>query len=177
MDFVANIDSRIYLFINHLPHTPVSDAIALVLSGCGNAWIFWALFFFLMLLWIWKKQYWFPLLFGTTIGITYVFSEVFLKNIIRRMRPSMVLDAVMVHMSPLDYSFPSTHAAVAFAVAVLLSEKRPNMRVLFFTLAVLVSFSRIYIGAHYPLDVVAGCLLGYGIGRLGILYGRKYVRH
>jgi undecaprenyl-diphosphatase len=59
-----------------------------------------------------------------------------------------------------SWSFPSGHAATAFACATVLSVFAPRWRVPFFLLATLIALSRVYNGVHYPTDVVAGALLG-----------------
>lgn len=65
-----------------------------------------------------------------------------------------------------DPSFPSAHAACAFMMATLLAYWFPRYRIPFFLIAALIGWSRIYLGMHYPTDVVAGGLIGYGITRL-----------
>ncbi len=63
-------------------------------------------------------------------------------------------------------SFPSGHTALAFTIAVMLSDWRPELKNYLYSLAVLIGFSRIYLGAHFLVDVLAGALLGYLIGRV-----------
>jgi undecaprenyl-diphosphatase len=58
------------------------------------------------------------------------------------------------------HSFPSGHSATAFAGATMLAYFAPRARVPLYALAVLIAFSRLYVGEHYPLDVVAGAALG-----------------
>ena len=57
-------------------------------------------------------------------------------------------------------SFPSAHAATSFAAAVLLTSLFPRRWPVFFGLAVAMAYSRVYVGVHYPGDVLAGALLG-----------------
>jgi undecaprenyl-diphosphatase len=64
-------------------------------------------------------------------------------------------------------SFPSGHAATSFACAVVLAGAAPRLRWPLFVLAALVAWSRVYVGVHYPLDVVAGAALGLAVG-LGV---------
>ena len=65
--------------------------------------------------------------------------------------------------APSTYSFPSGHATVSFACATVLAFAVPRLRVPLFALAALISFSRVYVGVHYPFDVLAGAALGVGI--------------
>lgn len=65
---------------------------------------------------------------------------------------------------PETSSFPSGHATVAFACATVLALAVPRLRWPLFALAAVIAFSRVYVGVHYPLDVVAGAALGVLIG-------------
>lgn len=79
---------------------------------------------------------------------------------------------VLVHRST-DYSFPSDHAVMAGAVAmgVLLAHRR--LGVLAWALALLMAFARVYVGAHYPIDVLAGLIFGATVTALGYLLLRR----
>jgi undecaprenyl-diphosphatase len=83
-----------------------------------------------------------------------------LKVWIERGRP--VLPALMER--PESYAFPSGHTSSSFACATVLAAYAPKWRIQLFVLAALVGWSRIYVGAHYPLDVAAGALLGLVLG-------------
>jgi undecaprenyl-diphosphatase len=73
---------------------------------------------------------------------------------------------------PRSLSFPSGHTASAFGSAVAISRMWPQGRVLWWTLAVLMGYSRIYVGHHYPLDVVGGAIVG-GLIAWWVLGGRQ----
>ena len=68
--------------------------------------------------------------------------------------------------APHDASFPSGHAATSFAAATILTATVPRFWSLWFLLAIAIAFSRVYVGVHYPLDVVAGAALGAVIALL-----------
>jgi membrane-associated phospholipid phosphatase len=75
----------------------------------------------------------------------------------------------------LDLSFPSGHAASAFAGATLLAGLAPRFAAPLFALAVAMAWSRVYVGVHYPLDVLAGAILGAAVG-LGLLFAARALR-
>jgi undecaprenyl-diphosphatase len=83
-----------------------------------------------------------------------------LKTAIPRARPH-VRHLIPV---PTSHSFPSGHSATSFACAIVLCALAPRFRVLFVALAVAIAYSRLYNGVHYPLDVVAGAVLGILVG-------------
>ena len=61
---------------------------------------------------------------------------------------------------PHDGSFPSGHAATSFAAATIMSFAFPRLAPFLFVLAALVAWSRVYVGVHYPLDIIGGAILG-----------------
>jgi undecaprenyl-diphosphatase len=84
-----------------------------------------------------------------------------LKQWIGRERPSAVYPSPkpLVH-APHDGSFPSGHATVSFACATMLAFYAPRAAPAFFLLASAIAWSRVYVGVHYPLDVLGGAVLG-----------------
>ena len=64
---------------------------------------------------------------------------------------------------PLDHSFPSGHAATSFACATVLAFAAPRLAVPLYLLAVAIAYSRVYVGVHYPIDVLGGAILGVAV--------------
>ena len=91
-----------------------------------------------------------------------------LKDVVERARPFVAHPQVdplyVVHSS----SFPAGHAATAVAGATLLSYIAPRGLLGFFLLAVAIGYSRVYVGVHYPSDVLAGALVGAVVGFIAI---------
>ncbi len=93
-----------------------------------------------------------------------------LRHVIGRPRPwrRYALPEPLVH-APNDPSFPSGHTTMAFAGATVLTYFRPRLAPVFFLLAAAIGFSRVYVGVHYPLDVLGGAALGCLVGLLVIV--------
>ncbi len=132
-------------------------------SGFGYAWIIWLFMGVILFLRKERKdhQFWVPV--EIAAFLCYAVSEVFLKHMFLRLRPDILDNAIVIGSIPDSFSFPSTHATVAFAFAYLFSRKELHWFWLY-VLATLVGFSRIYLGHHYPIDVVGGMVIGSFIG-------------
>lgn len=97
-----------------------------------------------------------------------------LKAITHRPRPYAVMPHLHVLIArPSSGSFPSQHATTAFAGATLLSFLWPKGSAVFFLAAVLIGFSRLYLGVHYPSDVLAGAAIGAAVAGIAILVVTK----
>jgi undecaprenyl-diphosphatase len=97
-----------------------------------------------------------------------------LKFLIQRPRPLLFLGTISKLSQGkgeiLDPSFPSAHATFSFMMATLLGFWFPRYRIVLFIVAGFIGWTRIYLGLHYPTDVIAGALLGYGITKLFLKY-------
>ena len=169
MEYLASLDRSLFLLINQLPHTPFIDAVVLALSGVGTAGIIWFLIGLLLFIREEKKNHWFFAPMVIAGGLSWFLVEAIIKPLVARSRPAVALGGIILGLNLSDsYSFPSGHATIAFAMVVVLSRIEPRWKTILYILAVLISLSRIYIGKHYPLDVLAGGLLGWGIGHLSL---------
>ena len=158
-----NADSHIFLFANKICACPVIDLVMPVVTFLGSGEFIFAVAIVLIILA--KKRERRPAGILLLAGLTVDYYAVYLlKNWVAQPRPFITLANVhLVGAVEKGFSFPSGHAAVAFMAAVVLSTyfKRP---VIFFGLAALVAVSRVYVGVHYPTDVLSGSALGALIG-------------
>lgn len=93
-----------------------------------------------------------------------------MKKMYPRRRPYLVLDKIKVTESPLvDHSFPSGHTTAVFSILVPFVIFMPVLAFVLIPLGLFVGVSRIYLGLHYPSDVLAGMLLGSSVGLLSFL--------
>lgn len=163
MDTIFYLDQHVFFAINHLPHPPLLDGLALFFSGIGTAGVVWFLLGLVLFIREKKKDHWFFLPLVSAGIASWVAVEALLKPLAARSRPGLELGAIVVGSS-IGFSFPSGHATTAWAMAVILARKEPRWKVWLYGLAALISFSRIYLGVHYPLDVIAGAALGWTLG-------------
>ena len=142
--------------------------------------ILWVRFFLLPLIiavWIWKRRkeaLKTILILVLVAGATDLTAHRIIKPLVGRLRPPLSGIPVILR-APYGgrLSFPSNHAANMFAAALVLSEVYPVFSAFFYAAAFIVSYSRVYVGVHYPLDVIGGALLGSLIAFLGMLAARE----
>ena len=105
-----------------------------------------------------------PMLTILLIAFSIDLSIYFLvKNTICRVRPFEGSDKIPQLIKPPDkFSFPSGHTAAAFLFATIISSFVPTMAYIVFPWAILLGISRVFLGIHYPTDIIAGVLLGMG---------------
>jgi undecaprenyl-diphosphatase len=155
------LDARIYLTINDGPHPGALDSLAwglaIVATG-GWIWVIGTLVAYLVRV----PSSWLALtrLLPSVVIATWIV-EYPIKAFFRRRRPfARLVEALVIGKKPGSWSFPSGHTASSFASAWILASVWPKRAPVFFTLAGMVGFSRIYLGAHYPGDVASGALAG-----------------
>ena len=159
------LDQQLFLFLQRLPHLPLFDFLALALSGVGTAGFIWFVIGVVIFAREEKKDHWFFLPLGVAFLVGWLAVEEVFKPFFGRMRPlGASLDG---------FSFPSGHATIAWALARILAWEEKRWRWRLYGLAILIAFSRIYLGAHYPFDVVAGAIFGLGIGSASLWLARQ----
>ncbi len=173
MDSLLSIDRSVFLSINLLPHTAVTDWLALFFSGAGTAGFIWICIAVVLFFNEEKKNHRFFLPIALALGASWLLVERMLKYAVARPRPH-VLDGALIVGSASGFSFPSSHAAVSWAMAVVMTRYEPRLRCVWYLLAAVISFTRIYLGVHYPLDVIAGAAIGWGIGSIALVWAAPH---
>jgi len=116
---------------------------------------------------VYPGKTWTILLFNLILGQAIIQG---LKRLINRPRPYKTFEwALPIKPPSCIYSFPSGHSVTAFSLAMVFSCVFPHFTLLFFAAASLVGFSRIYLGCHYPTDVLTGILVAFFVFRMGMI--------
>ena len=158
------LDAGIFLTVNHLPHNRWLNGLFSFFTITFKAGLAWYVIMTLTALVDPRRgiQAMRNNILPLSVASTVV--EYPIKAFFRRRRPFIdFVQATVIGKKSGSWSFPSGHSASAFAGAWLLSRDFPRLRPLFFLLAVLVGFSRIYLGDHYPGDVLSGAVSGMAL--------------
>jgi undecaprenyl-diphosphatase len=179
VDFLQIYDTELFILINnHTPRTATIDAFFSHLSDLFSGG--WAWLVSVALIWPFRPAWAARTLrlIAPPIWIATAVVEGPVKRYFRRRRPFIdIVRAIVVGKKPGNWSFPSGHSAAAFAGARMLSRCLPRWGPLWYSIAGLVGFSRIYLGAHYPGDVVSGSLCGVALAELSRWVIKKMMKH
>ena len=163
MDTIINIDHIIFHFINDTITNPILDWLMPIITNENN------LIIPLILLWLWllffcgKRGKIAAVVLLIAVILTDVIAAQMIKPWIGRLRPShSMIDSInlLVHKGG-KYSFVSNHAANTMAAAAVIGYFYKRWKWIAVITSILVGFSRIYVGVHYPLDVLGGWIFGF----------------
>lgn len=170
VQIISKIDTSILHYFQRL-RTPAGNQLFIWITELGNGGALWiGIAAGLCLLKETRKA---GLLVLAALCVDLLLVEGLIKPIAARPRP-FIAGAVKTILipPPSGYSFPSGHAASSFAAASVLSRFFKNAQFLWIA-AALIALSRLYLGVHYPSDVLAGGLLGIGIGQAVLLIASR----
>jgi undecaprenyl-diphosphatase len=172
MGGVRALDASIFLAINHLPHSETSNELIGLVSdlGKGAGWV--------------ALAGWLAYRHGrqgrraaltTTVAMLVAtgVTQGPTKRFFQRRRPwHDIAEDIVIGKRTLDTSFPSGHTAGSFACAVVLARRYPAHWRIVLSVAAAVGLSRIYLGHHYPSDVLGGAAIGSTVGLTADLASR-----
>ena len=172
MESLSNIDTDLFLYLNGL-HANWLDKVMIAVT---QMWV-WAPLYLLLIYWT-VKQYgkrcwWVFLAVGVVVLCSDQLSAHVCKPYFQRLRPCYNPDLQDLIYLPKGmaggrFGFVSSHAANTFAVAAFLTpvlrNYRPWLGIVLYLWAFISSYSRIYLGFHYPGDILCGAILGILIG-------------
>lgn len=171
METLQSIDKSLFLFLNSF-HTSITDSFFLTYTN-SKSWI--PVIVFMVFL-LFKKNNWkqaliYFVIIGAGVGISDFVASGIMKPYFARLRPchEFLEEMILVGKCGGMYGFASSHAANSFALFTGFSLAfKDNKKVFWFLLAwaILMGYSRIYVGVHYPGDVIVGALIGIVFPRL-----------
>jgi undecaprenyl-diphosphatase len=175
-----SIDHYIFKTINSDWANSVFDQVMPVITDIYRAQGFWVVFPLLLIAIGWKLKRKLPimlLLLALSLGTSDLLGHRVLKPYFARTRPQFVIpDAILRSPIHYGYSFPSNHASNCFATATMLSLFIPVMAPVFLLGAAAIAYSRVYVGVHFPADVLAGAMVGALLSLIYFLIYRGIVK-
>lgn len=169
---VQNLDGEILLQIQQHLRTDMLTPFMKIVTFLGNGGWFWILCAVVLLAIPKTRKTGYAAVFSLIFGA--IVTNLLLKNIVARPRPFAEIEALIPLIAkPTDFSFPSGHTTASFAVALVMFRMLPKkIGIPAVVLAALVAFSRLYLGVHYPTDV----LVGFVVALVGSLLAVWIVR-
>lgn len=166
LKILDQIDKIIFRFVNTTLANPLFDWIMPIITNQ----IYWiaplVILWFYLMLFKGNRGKITGIIILLTLGFTDYSTVEILKPVFGRLRPYLQMTEgirTLTHTGG-HFSFVSAHAANSFSFAVILTYFYPRFKKYYYSLAALVAFSRIYVGVHFPGDVIFGALYGYGVG-------------
>ena len=178
MDFLYSIDLAIFYFFNHTLSAAFLDKFFSIITNVNNWYIAYVILLGISFSKGGIKGKIAVLGVLLLIVVTDQTGYRLLKELFERPRPCNSLSDVLIPLGCTgSYSFPSNHALNNFAAAMFFYKLFPKLKWALFAGATIVAISRVYLGLHYPSDILGGAIIGLAFGYLfasGVLYLEKY---
>lgn len=174
MEWLASLDAGILLFIQEYIRIDFMNGFWRFITSLVNQGWFWIAVSVILL--IPKRTRYIGLAALLSLAVNFLIANLILKPLVARIRPYEAIEGLKILIAaPHDYSFPSGHTSASFAVALVYLRKMPKpYGVCFVVLAALIAISRLYVGVHYPTDVLGGFLIGM-ISSWAVCRGMEYL--
>lgn len=161
IDLILSLDASILLWIQDNLRAEWLTPFVLFYTKAGGLGLIWIAASLLLL--CFKKTRWAGAAGLLALCFSLAVNNICLKRLIARIRPYEVIEGLqLIGNKASDFSFPSGHSGSSFAAATAMfwTMKKGNIRWLLILGAVLMAFTRLYIGIHYPTDIIGGILTG-----------------
>ncbi len=160
MNSLTAFEGNILIFIQEHLRSDFLDPIFKGITSLGNAGIIWIIFSILLM--IPRKTRWVGISCAFALIFSLLFNNLIIKNLVARVRPYNAIEGLIpIIKKPSEYSFPSGHTASSFAAGFVMLRKLPKRYgIPAIILATFISLSRLYVGVHYPTDVLFGVISG-----------------
>lgn len=160
LETLLNLDGGFLLFLQESVRNPILDNIMIFITSLGNGGMIWIAATIALL--IPKKTRKAGVVSAVALLGSLIINNNIVKNIVQRPRPFVTFtDLQIIIPTPSEFSFPSGHTSSSFAAAAVFYRHLPKkLGIPSVILAGLIGFSRLYVGVHYPTDVIAGVLMG-----------------
>lgn len=160
------MDGAILLFIQEYIRNDILTPFFKVITTLGNAGLIWIAITLLLL--FNKKTRRAGIISACAMIMSLIVNNLILKNLVARTRPYDMIDTLIpLVKKPTDFSFPSGHTGCAFAAAGVFVRNLPKRAgIPLLILAILIALSRLYVGVHYPTDVLVGFIIGLTLSYL-----------
>ncbi|MBZ0199680.1 MAG: phosphatase PAP2 family protein [Ignavibacteriaceae bacterium] len=166
-DFLYSIDLAIFYFFNHTLSAGFLDKFFSIITNVNNWYIAYIILLGILVTKGGRQGRIAAAAVILMIVVTDQLQHRIIKEIFQRIRPCNALSDVLTPLGCTgSFSFPSNHATNNFAVAVLFYRIYPNLKLPLFIAASLIALSRVYLGLHYPSDIIAGAMVGSAFGYL-----------
>ncbi len=174
LHIIQNIDADILLFVQDHLRCGFLNVVMICFSTIGTGGLIWIASSIVMI--ITKKHRHAGILLLICLAVCWVINDGLVKNLIQRPRPYITLTDLRV-LVPLrtDFSFPSGHTSTSFAAAYAITRSNGRRWAWVYAVAALIAVSRIYVGMHYPTDVLCGILLGTCIAAITYSLAARYI--
>lgn len=169
METLQVTEEAIILWIRDHMSCMFLDGIMKGVSTLGNHGFIWILFAILMMAWGFrKKNGWCRCGFFLILALlgSALIVNLTLKPNVARVRPYVTLGLDIIVPPLADFSFPSGHTSAAFAAVPVFFAVGRKWGAVMLLFACVMAFSRLYLAVHYPTDILAGALIGFGVSRL-----------